>query len=830
MARRRPSWQTVDVPEPLPARRRGSRWMVDVGGVEVGVADLDQPLWPEGYTQGDVLAYYHHAAPWVLPYVRNRPLTLTRVPAGVDGESAELQQAPAETPEWLATAAVTSLADGTTTDHPLAQDAASLVWLASLGAVELHPWHARVDDPAHPDYAVFDLDPVDVDVATVCDVALLVRTALDHLGLGGHPRTSGAAGLQVLVPLDRRHPAATVRRFVEAVCHSINAVDPQRTTMAASAADRAEAVVLGHEVNSEGGHTAATYSLLAERGAPVAVPLTWDEVEAGIGPGAVTIATVWDRLAEVGDLGAPILAGGQDLSTALNALSLSDADEPARHTVTLAPTPPGPAGGALAAYRARRDFARTPEPAGDAEGGGEASGQPRFVIQHHLATRLHHDLRLQRDGVAVSWAVPKGLPDVAGLAHLAVHTEDHPLEYLDFAGDIPAGEYGAGPMRIWDRGTYETVEWGDDKVTVVLHGQRHAGEFHLFRTGEADPAQWMVTRAGNAPALPDEPPRIAPMLASDGPSRGFDDVGWTFEVKWDGVRAIATVSRPGAGEPGRTRLVSRAGNDVTAAYPELTSLWQRVLARNAVLDGEVVALDREGRSSFQRLQRRMHVRDERHAQRLRTSTPVTYMVFDLLAIDGESLVDRPLAQRLARLDEVLVPGESVQRSEGVAETGAAMFDAAASHGLEGLIAKRLASPYRPGKRSRDWLKLKVRRRTDVVIGGWLPGEGARDGRLGSLLVGAYDDGALCYRGRVGTGFDEAELARLGDLLDARAAQASPFAAGPTPPRDARWVTPDLVCRVEFAEITDDGVLRAPAYKGLVADADPGSCRLPAGGA
>lgn len=499
----------------------------------------------------------------------------------------------------------------------------------------------------------------------------------------------------------------------------------------------------------------------------------------------------------------------------------------------------------------RRDLARTPEPSGptgqvhdgaaaqpaaapaaDPEGGETAPGQPRFVIQHHLATRAHHDLRLERDGVAVSWAVPEGLPDVPGLGHLAIHTEDHPLACLDVAGEIPDGECGAGPMRIWDRGTYETLAWDEGKVEVRLHGARHDGEFHLLRTGDDDPSQWLVGRAGEPEAgLPAAPPRIKPMLAADGPGHGFDDAGWTFEVKWDGVRAVATAVRPGAGEPGHTRLVSRAGNDVTAGYPELDALWQRVLARNAVLDGEIVAFDDGGRPSFQRLQRRMHTRDPRHVDRARADAPVTYMVFDLLVVDGETLVDQPLAQRLARLDELLVPGGAVQRSEATPETGAALFDAAAAHGLEGVIAKRLASRYRPGKRSRDWLKLKVRRQADVVIGGWLPGERGRAGRLGSLLVGAYDDGGgLRYLGRVGTGFDEAELARLGELLADRATDRSPFAAGPAPPRGARWVTPELVCRVAYAEVTDDGVLRAPAYKGLAPDIDPAACTVAAVGA
>jgi bifunctional non-homologous end joining protein LigD len=212
----------------------------------------------------------------------------------------------------------------------------------------------------------------------------------------------------------------------------------------------------------------------------------------------------------------------------------------------------------------------------------------------------------------------------------------------------------------------------------------------------------------------------------------------------------------------------------------------------------------------------------------RRHTPVTFLVFDVLAVDGELLVDRPLEERLARLDDVLVPGGAVQRSEVVPETGRALFHAASERGLEGVIAKRLASPYRPGKRSRDWLKVKVRRDVDAVVGGWLPGEGGRTGALGSLLVGLHDAaGSLRYIGRVGTGFDEAELDRVGGMLGGRRAEESPFGGDPPPPRGARFVRPELVCRVEYAHVTDADILRAPAYKGLVADADPADCGLSA---
>ncbi len=822
---------TVDFPVPLPLRKRQNDTVVDLDDVAVPVSNVRKAYWsPEGYTKADLLGYYYNAAPWVLPYLAGRPLTLKRMPNGADGEFFYAKQAPTHTPSWVTTAPVTSVADGKTIDYLLAQDTASLLWIANLGCIEMHPWHARVDDIGHPDYAFFDLDPMGTDFATVRDVALLVHDALEHLGLRSYPRTSGATGMQVFVPVDRVHSSSDVRRFVERICRFVHQADPERTTMTWAVQDRPRAVYLDYGMNTEGKNIAGTYSLRPERDAPVATPLTWEEVATDVHPRDFTIASVWSRLSGGADLGAPILQGGQDLFEAMTAVGLTpERDHGPRHRVELASSiaqkqaQPGMSPAErLERYGQRRDFAKSPEPPPTSEPSRPRSDAPRFVVQHHLATRLHHDLRLEHRGTAASWAVPKGLPDVPGVQHLAIQTEDHPLDYLDFSGDIPQGEYGAGPMRIWDQGTYETLEWRNDGVKIRLHGSRHDGEFHLFRTGD-DPTQWLVIRTGQPETLPHPPPDLRPMLAVDGGGRVFDDPAWRFEVKWDGVRAIATTRRPGAGQPAATTLVSRAGNDLTGGYPELASLWERVLARNAVLDGEIVVLDERGRSSFQLLQRRMHLRDRAAIDRLRRTVKVTYMAFDLLVLDGEELTSLPLSERLDLLGEVLIPGSAVRHSDGVDGQGSAMFSAAIEHGLEGLIAKRLDSPYRPGARSRNWLKLKVRRRARVVIGGFMPGEGKRTGRPGSLLAGAYEGSALRYVGRVGTGFTEEELDRLEERFAHHTADASPFGTGPSPPAGARWLRADLVCAIEYGEVTSEGLLRAAAYKGLDPEADPGAC-------
>jgi bifunctional non-homologous end joining protein LigD len=462
----------------------------------------------------------------------------------------------------------------------------------------------------------------------------------------------------------------------------------------------------------------------------------------------------------------------------------------------------------LQRYRAKRDFRRTTEPAG---GTRARKGAPRFVIQEHSARRLHWDLRLERDGVLVSWAIPKGLPETPKDNRFAAATEDHPLEYLDFEGEIPKGEYGAGTMKLWDRGTYECLKWEPRKVEVALHGERLDGRYALFpiEPGER-PKDWMIHRM-DPPADPGReamPQHLQPMLATTGrlPS---DDRLWAYEIKWDGVRAIAYW------RPGELRLESRNLKDITAQYPELGRLGRALGSHQAVLDGEIVAFDQQGRPSFASLQQRMHVASAAQVRRLANSTPVTYMIFDLLWLDGHSLMQVPYLERRERLASLQLTGERWQTPEHVVGHGRAVLDASAEQRLEGIVAKRLDSNYQPGRRSNSWVKVKNLGRTEVVLGGWMPGQGRRKQRIGALLVGVHDpDGTLRYAGRVGTGFSERELDRLARLLAPLERASSPFGAGERPPRGAVFCEPRLVAEIEFREWTAGGSLRAPAYKGL----------------
>jgi bifunctional non-homologous end joining protein LigD len=464
----------------------------------------------------------------------------------------------------------------------------------------------------------------------------------------------------------------------------------------------------------------------------------------------------------------------------------------------------------LSRYAAKRDFASTPEPTPGAPATPSGAAR-RFVIHEHHATRLHWDLRLERDGALVSWAVPKGLPPAPGENHLAVAVEDHPLEYLDFEAEIPKGQYGAGQITIWDSGTYECLKWEPRKVEVALHGERVDARYALFAIDAGEhPKNWLIHRM-DPPADPDREPmpsRIAPMLARSGPLPE-EDGGWAYEIKWDGVRAIAY------SKPGELHLESRNLNDISDSYPELFAMNAALGSHSAVLDGEIVAFDGDSRPSFEALQQRMHVGSRARARKLASATPVTYVIFDLLWLDGHSLMREPYSTRRDRLAALALRGAGWQTPDHVVGEGEVLLAAAAEQHLEGVVAKRLDSRYQPGARTREWVKVKRVARQELVVGGWMRGKGKRGASIGALLVGVYEtDGQLRYVGRVGSGFGDDELERLSALLAPLAQAKPPFTAGEKPPSDALFCEPRLVVEVEFASWTEGGSLRAPVYKGL----------------
>ncbi|MDP9285891.1 MAG: DNA ligase D [Actinomycetota bacterium] len=459
----------------------------------------------------------------------------------------------------------------------------------------------------------------------------------------------------------------------------------------------------------------------------------------------------------------------------------------------------------LSEYRRKRDPKLTPEPFG----GGKGGKQPIFVVQRHDARRLHYDFRLELRGALASWAVPKGVPLEPGGRALAVHVEDHPLEYATFHGEIPKGQYGAGSVEIWDEGTYELLEEKTNgQLTVRLHGKRLHGTWSLVPARmDGKEQNWLLIRrsADDAPADSAQQNPLHqtydPMLATlaDAVPSGGD---WIFEVKFDGYRALAYV------RGGDCRLVSRNGNDLTTRFPEVgKEVVKATKSPNAVLDGEVCRLAASGRSSFSELQQ--------------GTGPLVYYAFDLLELDGVELLDLPLIERKRKLRRLLDKRNRTVLFSEHFDDGAALLAAAEQQGLEGIMAKRPSSRYLQGRRSRDWLKIKTHGEQEFVVAGYTRGAGRRAGTFGSLVLAVNEGHELRYAGNVGTGFDDPEIRELLKLLKPLHRDTTPFPAVPKMPKvrkgDVQWVEPRLVAQVRFTEWTHDGRLRHPAYLGIRED-------------
>jgi len=460
----------------------------------------------------------------------------------------------------------------------------------------------------------------------------------------------------------------------------------------------------------------------------------------------------------------------------------------------------------LGEYERKRDQKKTPEPFG----GKRRGKQPLFVVQRHEARRLHYDFRLERGGALASWAVPKGVPLEPGQQHLAVHVEDHPLDYATFEGEIPQGQYGAGSVEIWDKGTYELVdEKRDGGLTVRLHGKKLDGTWTLIPAHlDGKEQNWLIVRKRDETVAAKGAGRdYAPMLATLSDSNQIPRVdGWEYEIKWDGYRIVARVAG------GEAVLRSRKDQDYSQRFANVAKeLVKALKTPDCVVDGEVCALDEEGRPSFSAMQQG------------KPDTPIVYYVFDLLEVEGEPVIDLTLSERRKRLRKLLDGRNRTVQFSQPFEDGQALYEAAKERRLEGVMGKKTDSRYEPGKRSRYWLKFKTHGEQEFVIAGYTRGKGRREWSFGSLVLATYGAEGLEWAGNVGTGFDDAEQEKLLKKLRPLERKTSPFPTPPKMPRvrkdDVVWVEPKLVAEASFAEWTHDRRLRAPVYLGLRTDKD-----------
>ena len=746
----------------------------------VRLTNPDKVLYPAtGTTKAEIFEYYVAIAEAMVPHIAGRPVTRKRWPNGVDEPAFFEKQLASSAPDWLHRGSIVH-SSGTTT-YPIIDTREGLAWIAQQAALEVHVPQWRFDESGGKGLAtrvVFDLDPGDgVTMTQLAEVALAVRELMTGIGLPTFPVTSGSKGVHLYVPLDEPISSRGASVLAKRVAQQLEKSMSGLVTSTMTKSVRTGRVFLDWSQNNSAKTTIAPYSMRGREHPMVAAPRTWEEIEDS-GLRHLSYAEVLERVEREGDL-------------------LADLDTDA------------PVADQLTTYRRMRDSSKTPEPV-PAE--SPVTGDDNtFVIQEHHARRLHYDFRLERDGVLVSWAVPKNLPDTPSVNHLAVHTEDHPLEYATFEGDIPHGEYGGGKVIVWDSGTYETEKFRDPgvdgekpidgrkgEVIVTLHGSRIEGRYALIQT---DGKNWLAHRMKEQRTF--DAKDMAPMLATHGSVERLTSTVWAFEGKWDGYRLLADADH------GELTLTSRSGRDVTREFPQLQSLAADLADHHVVLDGEVVALDAAGVPSFQAIQHRT------------ADSNIEFWAFDVLALDGRSLLRAKYRDR-RRILEVLSDGGVPIVPDLLEGDGTDALRYVRDNRYEGVIAKKWDSSYQPGRRSQSWIKDKLWRTQEVVIGGWRAGEGGRTSGIGALLVGVPADEGLHFAGRVGTGFTDKDLANLKKTLKPLHTDASPFTGKLTGP-DAKGVTyvrPELVGEVRFSERTSDGRLRQPSWRGLRPDKSP----------
>lgn len=750
--------------------------MSPTAGPRVKLTNAEKVLYPAtGTTKSDIFDYYTRIAEVMIPHIAGRPATRKRWPNGVEQESFFEKQLAASAPDWLPRASVTHRS-GTTT-YPIIDDPTGLAWIAQQAALEVHvpQWRfvaewtrSRAEElkPGPATRLVFDLDPGEgVTMAQMSKVARAVRDLIAGIGLRTFPLTSGSKGLHLYAPLDEPVSSKGATVLAKRVAQQLEKTMPKLVTSTMTKSLRAGKIFLDWSQNNGSKTTIAPYSLRGREHPTVAAPRTWDELD---DPSLRQLRydEVLSRVARDGDL-------------------LAELDEDA------------PVPDRLTKYRSMRDASKTPEPVPAAK---PAVGQGNtFVIQEHHARRLHYDFRLERDGVLVSWAVPKNLPETTSVNHLAVHTEDHPLEYGGFEGVIPKGEYGAGKVIIWDSGTYDAEKFNDSaekgEVIVNLHGSKISGRYALIQTNGD---QWLAHRMKDQKVF--EFDTIAPMLATHGSVTALKAGQWAFEGKWDGYRLLIEADH------GAFRVRSRRGREVTQEYRELRWLADDLADHHVVLDGEAVVLDSSGVPNFHEMQNRGR------------GSRVEFWAFDLLYLDGRSLLRARYRDR-RKLLEMLAAGSRLIVPDLLPGDGKEALEHSGERGWEGVIAKKRDSTYQPGRRSSSWIKDKHWSTQEVVIGGWKAGEGGRSSGIGSLLMGIPTAGGLHFAGRVGTGFTERDLANLKKTLAPLHTDESPFVP-PLPRIEARGVTyvrPELVGEVRYSEWTPDDRLRQSSWRGLRPD-------------
>lgn len=843
---------------------------IQVDGRDVSISNVEKVFFPEsGFTKGDVIGFYNDIAETILPHLRDRPLTLKRYPDGISAEHFYEKNAPSHKPPWVETFAAPRSEGGADINYVLCNDRATLIWATNLGDIEKHVLLAQAPDLNRPTSVVFDLDPGDgADILDCAEIALHLKTVFAALRLECFAKVSGSKGIHLAVPLNTPVTYEATQPFAKAIAELTQQQLPDRVVSAMAKVLRKRKVLIDWSQNSDFKTTVSVYAMRAKEGGPfISMPVTWDELAKAVkrrDPKSLyfTPSAPVKRIKKLGDLFAPVLTMKQKL--------------PAEFTTALAAGPPPKLSRwprnqsktrdkSLREYAAKRDHSRTPEPAAkEAKAGATDKGVHRFVIQKHEASHLHYDWRLEMQGVLRSWAVPKGPPTQPKEARLAMHVEDHPLEYADFEGTIPAGNYGAGTVMVWDQGEYEdltgnpTAAFYQGKMHIIMRGKKLKGEWILIKDRREEGSnKWLLIKAGeplklsakaddtsaisgrsmrqiakandaqwqsNTPAQKHakggptshrivKPIFIEPMQCKAVTELPKDD-GWSFEIKFDGYRCLCV--KTGA----KVTLFSRNGKKLNSRFPSIVTALE-ALPGDITIDGEIVAHDENGKPSFQLLQNSEGEQPDVH-----------FYAFDILNSRGEELLRSPIETRRKALQEVIgEPVPPLHLSPVLDAPAAEVLAAVQKLGLEGVVGKRNGSLYEQGERSGAWIKRRLNREQEFVIGGFVPGSHGFD----SLLVGIYDRKRFIYVAKVRAGFVPRLRNEIFTAIRKLQIPECPFTNLPETKasrwgealtlekmKECRWVKPSLVCQVAFVEWTDGGKLRHCSFVAMRDDKTPKS--------
>ncbi len=760
---------------------------VEVGKYKLELSNLDKVLYPEGeILKAQVIEYYLTLAPTILRHIKGRPLSLVRYPDGIYGEQFFQKNRPDWTPDWID---YIRLGKERKKEYIVAREEATLVWLANLACLEIHQIHSFSEYADKPDYIVYDLDPPEGkdDFEEVKSLAFSLKEELEQLDYHVFVKTTGGKGLHLITPLEVNYSFDecfdTAKKIAEAFIRK-----HKNTTLHLNKEARKGRVLIDIFRNKSSQTIVSPYSLRGRAGAPVSAPITWEQLHDIQGAQELTIALVKDMVLNDGDPWEDIRSWAVPLHTDTQRRSVYK---------NLPQNPKHKSPEQLAEYEQKRDFGKTPEPyVPEDDGRGN-----RFVIQRHHASHLHYDLRLEQDGVLKSWAVPRGMPPVPGVKRLAVQTEDHPLEYLSFEAEIPKGQYGGGMMWIYAAGRYEITKEKKNGFYFRLSGPQINSEYrmHLMKNKE-----WLLERV-DKPQQNFLEMEVQPMVAEalKKPPKG----NYRYEVKWDGIRVMITLNE------GKMIIRSRNMNDITAQFPELNIPEEAFRVNNGVFDGEIVCLDPEGRADFRKVIKRLMTKKQMEIDYQVRKSPAYCYLFDVPYLDGRSLVNDPWTRRREWLKDSFRKNTPYRFSEDI-EDGQALFEAAKTMGIEGIMAKDPLGKYYPGKRSTAWYKVKVKNTVDAFVIGYTKGEGDRERYFGSLHLVELEGDQLAYRGRVGTGFTDKLLAELKDYFDSLDVTEKPISEKVS--EESVWFRP-VPCEIEYTSLTKDKHYRDAVFKRLRED-------------